>query len=297
MTSWKKLIQWSAAEHQELPWRKRRSLYHTLVSEIMLQQTTVGTVINHFDDFIKLYPNIKKLAASTEEEICIAWKGLGYYRRARNLRKAAIDIRDKYKGRIPLLKEELLSISGIGEYTAAALMSIGDSQPALSVDANLERVLSRIFALKEKKGPKLQKYIRELFEAKEILANIEKLGPREVNEALMDLGRVYCQARKVQCELCPMKNSCLAFDSGEPLRFPVGGMEKKIAKSFNLDLLRVIVKKGDKVIAYQKAEKEWLAGQLEIPTFIVNSEDPTLKQYPLLDRGKVKLDLDGLKSF
>lgn len=116
----KKLIQWSTKDFSELPWRKKRTLYRTLVSEIMLQQTTVSTVINHFERFLREYPDIKSLAASTEDQIVMSWKGLGYYRRARNLRKAAIDIQKNHGGRIPTSYELLLEINGIGPYTASA---------------------------------------------------------------------------------------------------------------------------------------------------------------------------------
>jgi A/G-specific adenine glycosylase len=287
----KQLLSWSNSNYKELPWRKKRTLYKTLVSEIMLQQTTVGTVINHFDRFIETYPDFESLAATTEEEICMAWKGLGYYRRARNLRLAAIDIAGK-NSKVPTKHEELKKIHGIGDYTASALMAIGRNKRALALDANLERVISRLYTIKEVKGPKLQKKIQELFETGFIFPHLEKSGPRAVNEALMDLGRVFCQANKTDCNLCPLKKNCQAYQFGEVDKFPVV-LDKKIER-FELDLVRFVVKKGKKILAYKKAKTEWLSGQLEIPTYVLNTSDPKLKQYPKLGH---ELDLTGLKKF
>ena len=213
------LLKWSKESYSHLPWREKRSLYRTLVSEIMLQQTTVGTVLNHFDRFISEYPTINDLANTTEEQICISWKGLGYYRRARNLRKAAIDIRDNFNSKIPTNYDSLISITGIGEYTANAIISIGNDEKAFALDANLERVLSRIFGLKEKKGLRLQKLIKKEVENKNISFG-RIVSFRDLNEALMDLGRVFCQARKVNCDICPMRTICIAYQSKKPLSYP-----------------------------------------------------------------------------
>ncbi len=163
LSSFKKLISWSREKHADLPWRKKRSLYFTLVSEIMLQQTTVSTVKNHFANFIEKFPDLETLALSSEEEMLRAWKGLGYYRRAKNLRKAALDVLEFFEGQIPLTLEELKSIKGIGDYMANALLAIGEDQPALALDANLERVLSRLYGIKTPKGPLLHKKLQELF--------------------------------------------------------------------------------------------------------------------------------------
>jgi len=291
----KKLITWSEKEFADLPWRKKRSMYRTLVSEIMLQQTTVSTVLNHFERFISEYPNIETLASSTEEQITMSWKGLGYYRRARNLRKAAIDIHEKFNGRIPTKMEKLLEINGVGPYTASALIAIGNNKPALAVDANLERVLARIYGVKTEKGPKLQKEIQALYESCVVLPNLEKLGPRAINEALMDLGRVYCQAKKADCDLCMLRSKCTAFQSGNPLDFPM--VKEKVKESHDLELLRLVVLKGDKVLSYQKSEIEWLSGQWELPTFVISTSDHGLKQYPKASSALNKKDVKRLKTF
>lgn len=290
----KELIRWSTKGYSQLPWRVNRSLYHTLVSEIMLQQTTVQTVLNHFDLFINKYPSVQKLAQSTEEEICIAWKGLGYYRRARNLRKAAIDICEIYNGVIPLDFDKLVKISGIGVYTANALIAIGANQRALALDANLERVLSRYFWVEDEKGPKLQKKLYQLFEEGELFSKRRKINFRNLNEALMDLGRIYCQANKTDCRLCPISKNCQAFKMKSPLKLPMVSDKKSNKDKHELELLRVVVKSRNKLITTQRKKGEWLEGQLECPTFIIKSTDKKLKQYPYL-KGQ-KISIEGLKS-
>jgi len=275
------LVQWSGEHYSSLPWRNERSLYRTLVSEIMLQQTTVGTVLNHFEKFLQTYPTIKTLADSTEEEVCIAWKGLGYYRRAKNLRNLAIQIQEKYEGKIPTSLEGLLQLKGIGPYTANAIVAIGADKQGLAVDANLERVLARFYGLKDHKGPKLQKKIWEEFKDQKILSEMKELSPRKLNEALMDLGRIVCQARKASCSICPLASVCVANKSNAALSFPVEGIKREKNDLF-IKLLRVVVQEKKKILFYQKAEDEWLSGQWELPTFILETNDEKLKQYPRL---------------
>lgn len=291
---WKKLIEWSENEFSFLPWRKKRSLYSTLVSEIMLQQTTVGTVLNKYPDFLKKYPSIKRLSNISEEKILEDWKGLGYYRRAKNLRKASIDICKNFDGEIPNSYDELIQISGVGDYTAQALLSIGKNQEGLAIDANLERVLSRLFLLKEKKGPKLIKKCRELEKEKVIQQAFKKFGARALNEALMDLGRVFCQARRADCILCPMKKNCQAYLKGiDVLELPTKHSTKSKEK-FELKLLRIVCFKDNQILAYFKKEGEWLSGQWELPSLIIETNDKSLLQY---ERLKKKLDLENLESF
>lgn len=286
----KNLLTWSTSEFSELPWRKNRSLYRTLVSEIMLQQTTVGTVKNHYERFLLRFPTLESLASATEEELTVAWKGLGYYRRARNLKKIAEAIARDHDGKFPTDIEALMLIPGIGPYTANALVGIGMDKRALAVDANLERVIARLFGIKIEKGPKLQKAIQGLFEEKKIFS--EKVSFRELNEALMDLGRTYCQARKASCELCPLKKDCESFKCGKPLLLPASTTEKKKVQEHELHLLRVFVMKKGKVLVYKKNSDEWLSGQYEVPTFVLSSTDKKLSQYPHL-----KLKEKDLKFF
>lgn len=282
-----KLIEWSDQNYGDLPWRQNRTLYRTLVSEIMLQQTTVGTVLNHFEKFLKRFPTIESLATASEDDVTIEWKGLGYYRRARNLKKACEVLHHEYNNQIPLDLEKLVSISGIGIYTASALISIGANERALAVDANLERVLSRFYGIQEHKGPKLTKKIYSLFSDKKIANELDEFGARKFNEALMDLGRTFCKARSSDCTLCFLSSQCKARKEGSPLNYPIQLDSKKI--SYDLNLLRIIYKKDGKILVYKKRKDQWLSGQNELPTFILSSEDKTLNQYPKIEQANLAL--------
>jgi A/G-specific adenine glycosylase len=282
------LISWSKDHCSHLPWRKNRSIYRTLVSEIMLQQTTVGTVVGKFEDFLKIYPDILSLSNTTEAKLLSAWKGLGYYRRAKNLKIISDEILVKYKGKIPDELDLLKEIKGIGPYTASAVRAIGYDKPALAIDANIERVLSRFFGIKEKNKKKLHENLSITIEKKKVFKTV---SPRAFNEALMDVGRTFCQAKSAKCELCPLVKDCQGKKS--PFIYPVP-YEKKIKVSFEAKLLRLVVIKKNKILVYQKEKGEWLSGQYEIPTFIIETNDPLLKQYP---EYKKKIDIKNLKSF
>ncbi|MFA5583690.1 MAG: A/G-specific adenine glycosylase [Bacteriovoracaceae bacterium] len=284
-----KLLEWSKREFHYLPWRSERTLYRTLVSEIMLQQTTVSTVLNHFERFLEEFPTLSHLAQASEEELLIAWKGLGYYRRAKNLKKIAEHITEKFNSEIPDDYQTLISIPGIGPYTANALIAIGKNQKALAIDANLERVISRLFALKEAKGIKLQNKINELFNQNKIFKDVKSY--RALNEALMDLGRTHCQARRVSCELCLLKTHCQALKEKKVLSYPVDLKEKKASVEHELKLLRLVIARKNQILVYKKNEKEWLAGQYELPTFITETTDEKLDQYP-----RIEFDTSDLPS-
>ena len=289
-----KLIDWSRSDFTDLPWRKNRTLYGTLVSEIMLQQTTVGTVKNHYDRFLQRFPDLESLACATEEELLVAWKGLGYYRRARNLKKIAEHLFLHHQGKFPKTALELQEIPGIGPYTSHALVAIGGDRKGLAVDANLERVIARLYGLKIEKGVKLQKKILELFQQNKIFPDFH-LSYRGLNEALMDLGRTFCQARKATCALCPLNSDCKAFKEKDPLAYPMEkAVSAKAAEEHELHLLRVLVIKENKILAYKKTEKQWLAGQYEVPTLLISSTDAKLTQSPLLGE---KFEHKKLKKF
>ena len=299
------LIHWSKELYSELPWRKSRTLYTTLVSEIMLQQTTVGTVKNHFERFIDTYPEIKKLALSTEEELLIAWKGLGYYRRAKSLKSIAMLLWENYAGQFPADYASLIALKGVGPYTANAILAIGMNKKALALDANLERVLARFFGYQELKGTKLQNKIQEEFSKKNIFPFTEQeISFRELNEALMDLGRVLCTAQKTLCLQCPLKKNCYAHLKKMTRSLPmIKAKENSVLKSIDkhtLKILRFYIPTSHGAIAYQKIKGEWLEKQFERPSFVVEVSDEKFKQYPPLGekfKKKWSAILDGKKPF
>ena len=274
--SFKKLTEWSEKEFSDLPWRRNRSLYTTLVSEIMLQQTTVGTVLNHYSRFIEKYPDADKLSAVSEEEMRYAWKGLGYYRRASNLLKAAVHLKNNS---FPKTEDELVKIPGIGPYTAGAIRAIGYDLPALALDGNLKRVLSRCFAIDTPYEKGLEKDLRTLGQTKAFQEILSDLGPRCINEALMDLGRTVCKSKKALCEVCPLQRDYLAHKNNQVDKLPV--RSKKISSLIDLHLIRYIVKESDSVLLYQKQKGEWLEGQWELPTLCIETKEKDFKQYPV----------------
>lgn len=297
VSAFEQMLKWSGKEFQHLPWRVKRSPYHTLVSEIMLQQTTVKTVLNHFERFLKQYPTIEILAEATEDEIQVAWKGLGYYRRARNLLKAAKSIVGSHNGCIPASYEELVSIPGIGDYTACAIMSLAYEKKAIAIDANIGRVLSRIWGLKtsELSPLKMNKMVKEAFEER-FHSKIKFKKYREFNEALMDVGRVFCQARSVNCSICPLANDCQSYRKGE-VQKALASKPKKVNKYFELDVLRLIIKnKNNKILMQYKEKSEWLQGQYELPTFTLKAEDEQLNQYPSIKLKSKDIPADHMKS-
>ncbi len=280
----KELIHWSEKHFQALPWRKDRSVYRTIVSEFMLQQTTVSTVVNHFERFINEFPDLKSLSLASEEDLLIAWKGLGYYRRAKNLKKLSESLYALYGESLPTCYDEWIKLNGVGPYTASAILAIGMEKEYLAIDANIERVLARFFGIEEKQGPKLHQKIVEKWQSIEK----KKLNYRKLNEALMDLGRTYCKKETVECNNCKLKKNCKAFSQRAQLQYPI--YNKQLQVKHELDLLRVIVKKRNTILAFKKNKFEWLSDQWEIPTFIVNSTDKKLSQYPFLKIDQTKID-------
>ncbi len=289
--SYEELIQWSNAHFHELPWRRNRTVYRTWISEVMLQQTTVATVQKRFENFFESFPDLAALARASEEELLLAWKGLGYYRRAKNLGRAAREMQERF-GRIPDNYDDLISIKGIGEYTASAILSMGYGQPFLTLDTNLQRVLARLYGLELPKGPKLQRKIQQLHEKNELFPAIDDY--RALNEALMDLGRTLCQSRKTNCLACPLQDICFAYRENLQTNLPI--IERRKNQRFEVSLVRYWLEKNGKILVYQKAPHEWLSGQWELPTFILQSEDPHLRQYEYLAHPPAQSPLVELRS-
>ena len=294
MNNFAKLTHWSHNNYQNLPWRKNRSLYTTLVSEIMLQQTTVSTVLNHYPQFIKKFPNFKSLAQANEQDLAQMWVGLGYYRRAKNLYNASQTILKEYQAALPNDYDELIKIKGIGEYTANAIIAIGHNSKALALDGNLKRVLSRFFKLSQKNEQELKKAIYDLLNDQSLCKNIDKIGWRAFNESLMDVGREICQAKKVNCPKCPINHSCQTKNI-RPLTYPK--IEKIKKPMITLNLLRCIHQKKDGILCYRKQANQWLTNQWELPTFNLTKLD-NFHQYPAYGKKNIdKKELLYIKTF
>jgi A/G-specific adenine glycosylase len=206
----KKLLGWFAEFQRDLPWRRARDPYHIWLSEIMLQQTRVAAVIPYYERFLKAFPELKDLAEAPEEEVLRHWAGLGYYSRARNLQKAARQIIAEHESRFPDTPEEALALSGIGPYTAAAVLSIAYDKKLAVLDGNVARVIARLGAVRGelRAGSRWQKLQKK---ADELLAPHE---PGNWNQAMMELGATICTPRSPQCLFCPVAEFCEARKRG-----------------------------------------------------------------------------------
>jgi A/G-specific adenine glycosylase len=182
----------------------------------MLQQTRVPTAMERYDDFLTRFPDLPTLAAAREEDVCEAWAGLGYYSRARNLHAAARMILTRHGGRLPASTRELMELPGIGRYTAGAIASIAFGQPVPAVDGNVERVLSRLFAIAEEASSPVAQ--RRFWEHAERLARCEQ--PGLLNQSLMELGATICARSEPRCGECPVRRFCLAYAAGEQTTYP-----------------------------------------------------------------------------
>ena len=205
----KKILKWYDINRRSLPWRKKvsshKKQYFTLVSEFMLQQTQVATVIPFFNRFIKNLPSLGKLANVEEKKLIKLWEGLGYYSRARNLKKAARLIIDDFDGKIPKDYDKLKSLPGVGDYTANAIMAIAFNQPFIPLDGNIERVLKRYLYLKKNK--EIQK--DNLSKKKSVLGISSRSS--DYAQALMELGALVCKPSNPVCDRCPISKNCKSF--------------------------------------------------------------------------------------
>ena len=193
-----RLLEWFDRHKRDLPWRRDRDPYRVWLSEIMLQQTRVAAVIDHYERFLRRFPNIEKLASAREATVLAAWSGLGYYRRARLLHAAAKNIVKEHGGKLPGRAEDLRALPGIGRYTASAIASIAFDEPVAVVDGNVERVLQRVQG-KTLAGENLWRAAEEL---------LSRQRPGDFNQAMMELGATVCLPRQPQCLLCPVSDLC-----------------------------------------------------------------------------------------
>lgn len=217
-----KLLQWYDEHKRELPWRSDPTPYHVMVSEIMLQQTRVVTVLPYYQRFIEELPTIQALAEVSEEKLHQLWAGLGYYSRARNLKVAAQQIQEL--GYFPSSYTELLTLKGIGPYTAGAIASIAFQEAVPAVDGNVLRVYTRLYQIKgDIKKARTVNEVRKVVEQ-----TISHTRPGDFNQALMDLGSEICTPKSPRCLDCPLQEQCLSFQQNTVLDFPEKG--KKIEK-------------------------------------------------------------------
>lgn len=260
----KDLIQWFYKYKRDLPWRKTKDPYYIWISEVMLQQTKVDTVINYYNNFTTRYPTIFDLANAPEQEVLKEWEGLGYYSRARNLHEAVKEVVTNYDGIVPDNPKALGALKGIGPYTQGAILSIAFNQTEPAVDGNVMRVLARILLIKDnimeqKTRRRFEKIVREI---------ISKEDPSAFNQALMELGALICIPRSPRCEECPVRSHCRAFDTNNEKNVPVR-ITKKHQKS--LDYITVcLYDEAGNIAIEQRPRTGLLANMWQFPMFEKN---------------------------
>lgn len=258
----KNLHEWYHKYHRKLPWRLEPSLYKTVVSEFMLQQTQVDTVLPYFERWLKIFPNFKTLAEASEEEVVKQWEGLGYYSRARNLHKLAKEIVKKEE--IPKTPEEWIKFPGVGPYTAAAITSIGFSYPVAVVDGNVIRILTRLSGNKTefKDGSTAVKALTNF--ANKLL---NENDPNTHNQAVMELGATVCMKANPLCTTCPVVNFCTGAKLGIAEQLPKI-IPKKI-EQLKIDRLWILFE-GKLLLQKKSSNARRLANMYELPEI----EDP-----------------------
>lgn len=261
------VLDWYDQGHRDLPWRHTKDAYRIWVSEIMLQQTRAETVVSYYERFLQLYPTVEALAQADDEALLKAWEGLGYYSRARSLKKAAGIIVSEFGGQLPQTVKELESLPGIGSYTAGAVASIAYGVPAAAVDGNVERVLCRYDAVQDEMGSPASRRM--------IWARAQELVPQDrpgaFANAMMEMGATLCTPKNPSCLLCPVRESCKGFAQGIAAELPHKPKKKK-QRVENRAVLLVFCK--GRVLTVLRKEK--LLGGLSVFPDVLEADDPAV---------------------
>ncbi|MDR3494109.1 MAG: A/G-specific adenine glycosylase [Ancalomicrobiaceae bacterium] len=262
------LLAWYATHHRRLPWRLGPAEradghlpdpYRVWISEIMLQQTTVAAVGPYFDAFTRRWPTVGDLATADEAEVMKAWAGLGYYSRARNLKASAERVAADFAGRFPADETLLLTLPGIGPYTAAAIVAIAFNRPAIVIDGNVERVVTRLYAIATPL-PQAKPAIRAALER---LMPVER--PGEFAESLMDLGATICTPTKPACAICPWFTACAAAAEGTQDSYPV--KPAKPDRPTRTGIAYVAIREDGAILLRRRPPRGLLGGMSEVPNF------------------------------
>ncbi|MFN2304109.1 MAG: A/G-specific adenine glycosylase [Anaerolineales bacterium] len=264
-----KLLNWFEENARELPWRCDHSPYRTWISEVMLQQTQVDTVLPYFQRWMARFPDVNHLAAAEEQDVLALWEGLGYYSRAHNLHRAAKKLVDEMNGELPARLDALQALPGIGPYTAAAIASIAFNLDVAAVDGNIRRVMARLFdvsvPVRSTEGEKILWSLAETY--------LPQGRASEYNQALMDLGATICTPKSPKCEQCPILEDCLAYRRGDQEERPVKLPRKKVP---HLTVTAAIIHKADHVLLAQRPPHGLLAGLWEFPGGTLEEVDEDL---------------------
>jgi A/G-specific adenine glycosylase len=254
----KKLLSWYRKNGRSLPWRGVSDPYRVWISEVMLQQTRVETVIRYYTAWMKRFPDLSALAEAEERDVLHAWEGLGYYSRARNILRCARTLVQEHGGKLPQDVKTLMGLPGIGAYSAGAIASIAFNIKAAALDGNVKRVLARLFEIRlpvneEKNTPILRKKLMEL---------IPEDQPGDFNQALMELGATLCLPRNPKCADCPLSKECESFQRGAQNELPIKAKKPQVP---HYQVAAAVIVKGKKVLIDKRLSSGLLGGLWEFP--------------------------------
>jgi A/G-specific adenine glycosylase len=271
------LLHWYTQNKRNFPWRRTKDPYRIWISEIMLQQTRVDTVLPYYQKFLQTFPDIRSLARAPLQKVLKSWEGMGYYARARNLHRAAKLMAKNHHARIPDQYQTLHSLPGFGLYTTAAVLSIVYHQPFAVVDGNVARVLTRLFAYRG--DIQIQRTREKLFQLAQLLLSVKT--PGDFNQATMELGARVCTPLNPKCDACPVFKFCRAVQLGDPTGFPVHRKKPELAdRSFIIG----IIQKGKKVLMRHRQQENFMGEMWEFPTAeIKSSQINNLKWKPTFE--------------
>jgi A/G-specific adenine glycosylase len=250
------LLGWYRRNRRDLPWRRDHEPYRIWVAEVMLQQTTVKSVVPYYEAFLQRFPDAAALAAAAEETVVAAWSGLGYYHRARNLRRGAQHLVVHHAGRFPATLEAALAVPGVGLYTASAVLSIAYGVPLPVVDGNVRRVLARVFALRGPEWLRDGPYYNLAEEA------LDRASPGDWNQAVMELGATVCTPRHPACPACPVRSVCRARALGLEDRIPQARPRRD---PVDVIVAAALVEKDGRVLMVRRAEGRLMGRMWEVP--------------------------------
>ena len=282
----RKLLRWYQKNRRDLPWRRTRDPYAIWLSESMLQQTRVETVIPYWEKFLARYPSVRDLAAAPLDDVLTQWAGLGYYSRARNLHRAAQVVTEEHGGQLPSTAEALRELPGVGRYTAGAVASIAFEREAPLVDGNVIRVFARLFGIDE--DIKSTPVVKRMWALAEALVQGPK--PGDLNQALMELGATVCIPRGPKCLACPVSPHCVAFREGRTESLP-----RKVKKTPPRPFSAVAawIERRGKVLVVQRPAEGLLGGMWELPGGDLLPEEEPASGLTRTLRERLALDVPG----
>ena len=283
----KKLLSWYHKKARDLPWRRTHDPYRIWLSEVMLQQTQVDTVISYYERWLKKYPTLEKVAQASEDEILKLWEGLGYYARARNFHKACQKVAESHLGKVPSDPNVFSTLKGVGPYTLAAVQSIAFQNPFPAMDGNIKRIVSRLFRIDEPSSKALS-HIGAFLQK-----NISQKNPGDFNQALMDIGAMICHPKNPKCFECPLSLDCEALQFKQTHVYPIP--EEKNPRPHYRAAVGVVWK-GNKLLISKRKSEGLLGGLWEFPGGKMKPGESAKDCVEREVKEEVGVDVEAIKS-